>query len=160
MAQDWNDWITSVYQASYDRMYRVAYRLTGDCETAKDLVQDAFLQTLFRQDELLLHPKPEAWIMQTLTNLCKNENRRLSSKNLALDALLQLSPSEDRHSLEEWLPTQLKPRERMLLIWRFQEQLEYSEIADRLGITPAGSRSGVFRALANCKKWLDEKNFS
>jgi len=52
MAQNWNDWITSLYDAMYRRLYRVAYRLTGNRETAKELTQDTFLWAQLHKEEL------------------------------------------------------------------------------------------------------------
>lgn len=160
MAQDWNNWIASIYEATYERMCRVAYRLTGNYETAKELVHDTFLLTLFHKKELLAHPKPEAWLMLTLTNLCKNENRRMSTKEISLEILSDVPIQEDEHSMEEWLPARLPERDRTILIWYFEEQLDYAELANRLGISESGSRSCVFRAIARCRKLLDNENFT
>lgn len=160
MAQAWNDWISSIYQAAYGRMCRVAYRLTGNFETARELVQDAFLLTLFHKEELLAHPKPEAWLMLTLVNLCKNENRRLSTQEISLEALFNVPALKDDHDIEEWLPAKLSERERTVLIWYFQDRLDYREIADRLGISESGGRSCVFRAVAKCRKLLSPEDLS
>lgn len=89
MAQSWKDWIAALYRQSYLRLYRVAYRLTGSMETAEELTQDTFLWALLHGEELMTHPKPEAWLMRTLTNLVKNENRRLSSTEVSLETLFQ-----------------------------------------------------------------------
>lgn len=160
MAQDQNDWIASIYEATYEKMCRVAFRLTGNYDTAKELVQDTFLLALFHKDELLAHPQPEAWLMLSLKNLCKNANQRLSSTEISLEALFHMPAPGDQHSIVEWFPSKLSKRDRMILIWRFEEQLDYIEIADRLGISESGSRSCVFRATARCKKLLDDENFS
>lgn len=160
MAQDRNDQIASLYRASYDKMCRVAYRLVGDYESAKELVQDTFLLTLFHQDELSAHPNPEAWLMLSLKNLCKNANQRMSSTEISLETLLHIPASGDEHSLLEALPSQLSERDKMILIWRFEERLDYMEIADRLGVSESGSRSCVFRAIARCKKMLGDKALS
>lgn len=160
MEQAWNDWISSIYQAAYGRMCRVAYRLTGNFETARELVQDTFLLTLFHKEELLAHPKPEAWLMLTLVNLCKNENRRLSTQEISLEVLFNVPAPKDDHDIEEWLPAKLTERDRAILIWYFKERLDYREIANRLGISESGSRSCVFRAIAKCRKLLDIGNCS
>lgn len=85
-----SDPIAALYRANYDRLCRVAYRLTACAETSHDLVQDTFLLALFPRRELLDHPKPEAWLMVTLVNLARNERRRFSHQELPLDALFAL----------------------------------------------------------------------
>ena len=154
MAQSWKDRIAALYRQSYLRLYRVAYRLTGSMETAAELTQDTFLWALLHGEELMTHPKPEAWLMRTLTNLVKNENRRLSSTEVSLEALFHMPAPEAKRGLTELLPTKLPQEDREVLIWRFEQELEYKEIANRLGISETGSRSRVFRALERCRKLL------
>lgn len=154
MAQSWKDWIAALYRQSYLRLYRVAYRLTGSMETAEELTQDTFLWALLHGEELMTHPKPEAWLMRTLTNLVRNEIRRLASTEISLETLIPIPTPEEDRGLVELLPAQLVEEDRKVLILRFEQRLDYREIADRLGISETGSRSRVFRALERCKKLL------
>lgn len=154
MTQDWNQWFTSLYGKMYGRLYRVAYRLTGDTETAKELVHDAFVWVIVRQEKLEDHPNPEGWLMQTLLFQVKNANRRLLNREISLETQLYMpAPKRDR-GLDEILPLQLSEEDREVLIWRFEQQMDYGEIANRLGLTETGSRSRVFRALNRCRKLL------
>ena len=154
MAQTWKDWIAALYRQSYLRLYRVAYRLTGSMETAEELTQDTFLWALLHGEELMTHPKPEAWLMRTLTNLVRNENRRLASTEISLETLIPIPTPEEDRGLVELLPAQLVEEDRKVLILRFEQRLDYREIADRLGISETGCRSRVFRALERCRKLL------
>lgn len=139
-------------------MCRVAYRLTGNEETGKELAQDAFMWAVIHREKLLVHPKPEAWLMRTLTNLVKNENRRLSSTEISLETQLHVSAREVDRGIDELLPAKLSKEDREILKWRFEEELDYKEIANRLGISETGSRSSVFRALERCRKLLGGKD--
>lgn len=154
MAQSWKDRIAALYRQSYLRLYRVAYRLTGSMETAEELTQDTFLWALLHGEELMTHPKPEAWLMRTLTNLVRNENRRLASTEISLETLIPIPTPEEDRGLVELLPAQLVEEDRKVLILRFEQRLDYREIADRLGISETGCRSRVFRALERCRKLL------
>ena len=154
MAQSWKDRIAALYRQSYLRLYRVAYRLTGSMETAEELTQDTFLWALLHGEELMTHPKPEAWLMRTLTNLVRNENRRLASTEISLETLIPIPTPEEDRVLVELLPAQLVEEDRKVLILRFEQRLDYREIADRLGISETGCRSRVFRALERCRKLL------
>ncbi len=159
MAQDGNDGIALLYEQAYQRLYRVAYRLTGSIETAEELVQDTFLLAWFRQDTLLSHPNPEAWLMCTLRNLICNEQRRASSGEISLDAVFNIPAPEMPRGIGELLPAKLPEADRELLIWRFEQELDYREIADRLGVSETGCRSRVFRALEKCRKLLGDGDF-
>ena len=54
------------------------------------------------------------------------------------------------------MPAQLSEEDKQLLIWRFEKQLSYREISGRLGISEAGCRSRVSRAVARCRKYFEE----
>lgn len=155
MTQDFNEWFTSTYRKEYNRLYYVAYRLTGSTETSKELVQDTFVWAFLRGERFMAHPKPEAWLMKTLTNLVKNENRRLSAQNVSLETQYSLSAPDADHGISELLPSKLSEEDREILIWRFEQELDYQEIAERLGISEAGSRGRVFRAVERCRKLLN-----
>ena len=142
----------ALYEELHDKMLRVAYRMTGSMDMAEDLVQETFLFALFRQDELLNHPLPEGWLMRTLQNLVLNERRKAAAHTaVPLDSLLNLAEEPTAAPLEEALPRQLSQQDREILIWRFEQDLDYSEIADRLGISETGCRSRVFRAIRRCR---------
>ena len=157
MAESFNSFLQQLYEAHYERMIQVAYRLTGGMETARDLVQAVFLLALMQQQTLLSHPKPEGWLMITVRNLALNERRKTARHpQLPLELFSSLSGGEPELSLELLLPRQLSEDDRTVLLWRFQEGLNYREIADRLGISESGSRSRVSRAVARCRTYMEE----
>lgn len=146
----------ALYEELHDKMLKTAYHLIGSIDTAEDLVQEAFLLGLFRQDELLSHPLPEGWLMQTLKNLALNERRRMQNHTpLSVDELFSLADKPPDTPLEDILPTKLSPQDRDVLIWRFEQDLSYAEIANRLGISETGCRSRAFRAIRRCKELLE-----
>ena len=151
------DFMEKLYRESYERLARVAFRLTGDMDQAKDLVQDTFMLALGHAEELRDHPAPEAWLIVTLKNLLRNEQRRLSNQEISLDTLLFVPAPESAEPLESVLPTDLSPEDRQVLVWRFQDRLDYREIANRLGISETGCRSRVSRALERYRKRIKEK---
>ncbi len=148
------EFISTLYKKEYKKLFSVAYRMTGDTELSFDMVQDTFLLALSHQQNLMIHPKPEAWLMTTLQNLIKNE-RRLSAKGqISLNEIIDQPAAEPERSLHELLPSQLSEDEKKVLIWRFEQGQDYREIAARLGISETGGRSRVFRIIAKCKKYL------
>lgn len=154
-----DEWITIFYDKEHKRLFRVAYRLTGNQEIAKELVQDTFLWAFLQGETFMAHPKPEAWLTKTLTNLVKNENRRLSSVDVSLETQYSTPVSETDRGILEILPAKLPREDQEILIWRFEQRLDYREIADRLGISESGSRSRVFRAIEKCRKLLENGNY-
>ena len=152
-----NDRFQKLYEDLHDKMLRVAYRMVGSVETSEDLVQNAFLLALFRENELMQHPNPEGWLMRVLQNLALNERRRLKSHpETSLDSLLDLAGETPANALEDMLPKQLSKADREILIWRFEQNMDYDEIAERLGISETGCRSRVSRAVKRCRELLQQ----
>lgn len=146
-----------LYTAHYDKLIKIAYRLIGSLESAQDLVQQVFLLALLRKETLATHPTPEGWLVLTLHNLIKHEQRwQKNHQEISLDDIVPLAGQDISLSFADTLPKELSPDERKILIWRFEQQLDYSEIAERLGISASGCRSRVSRAIANCRKYLKE----
>jgi len=156
MARNQDEFISTLFYKEYKKMVSVAYRMTGNMETAQDLVQDTFLLAVKHYDELLSHPTPEAWLMLTLRNLTWNENRKQKMrKSISLNDLLDIPTCDKMQKLDEVLPTKLlSTDEQKVLSWRFEKQLSYKEMANRLGISESGCRSQVSRVIAKCRKIL------
>ncbi len=156
MKRNWNDFIVPLYNEEHERLIKVAYRKTEDWELAQDLVQNVFLLAIFNQTKLMQHPKPGAWLMQTLQNLIMNEMRSPPRKDILLDAVAEVPARAADLPLDSLLPTQLEPREREILIWRFEQNMSYSEMSDRLGISEDLCRKWVSQAVIKCRKFMRE----
>lgn len=156
MKQNWNDFIVPLYNEEHERLFKVAYRKTKDRDLAQDLVQDVFLLAIFNQAKLMKHPKPGAWLMQTLKNLIMNEMRSPSRKDIPLDVVVEVPARAVNLPLDSLLPAQLHPREREILIWRFEHNMSYSEMSDRLGISEDLCRKWVSQAVIKCRKFMRE----
>lgn len=153
-----NTFLQRLYESQHERLFKVAYHMVGSTELAQDLVQDVFLYALFRIDELRAHPSPEGWLMLTLRNFVQNERRRIKNHpTVPLEAVEAFPGKPPDLPLELYLPKGLSKAERTILLWRYEQQMEYREIADRLGISEAGCRSRVFRAIEHCQKLFKAK---
>lgn len=160
MAQDRNVWIEELYHKEFGRLYHVAYRLSNSSkEAAMDLVQDTFMLALSHWKELQLHACPTAWLIKTLSNLAKNRARRFFSNEISLETLFGI-PAPEITGVEALLPGKLPEGDRQLLIWRFEQKLDYKEIAQRLRISENTCRSRVARTLERCRDLLDISDFS
>ena len=152
-----NDRFQKLYEDLHDKMLRVAYRMVGSVETAEDLVQNSFLLALFRENELMQHPNPDGWLMRVLQNLALNERRRVKRHpETSLDSLLGLAGETPANALEDMMPKQLSKADREILIWRFEQNMDYDEIADLLGISETGCRSRVSRAVKRCRELMQK----
>lgn len=152
---DRNAFITSIFQREYPVLTRLAYRLTGDKDLAEDLCQDTFFLAILHYDELVDHPSPGGWLTLTLLNLVRNARQKAENRfvRISVDEVMDRLSASEPVSIEELLPMQLSKGDRQILIWRFEFQLDYQDIAERLGISEGAARARLFRALKRCK-WL------
>jgi RNA polymerase sigma-70 factor (ECF subfamily) len=134
--------LEELFQAHHVRLYRLARRLAGDPEEARDLVQEAFVR-LARSAALEgATPAGEAWLVRTLVNLCRDRQRRLRVRHRAAGRIEAAAPPagnpEDaavaRATVDAAL-ARLSPRRRAVIVLRELEGREVSEIARILGLT-------------------------
>ena len=149
--------LQNLYSAHYEKLIKTAFRMMGDLESAQDLVQQVFLLALLQKGKLIVHPVPEGWLVVALHNLVKQERKRgANHKIVPIDEIMEPAAQDAPLPMDLILPAELSPEERKILIWRFDQQMEYEEMADHLGISASSCRSRVSRAVANCRKHMKD----
>ncbi len=143
----------------------IAGRAGVDVEAA---VHDIFLIILRNIREKYKDGNFNAWVMRIVTNLSINLACRTARKT-ALASLESLEPRETSDSQEErmmkgqWRQSlgraiaDLSQRHRELLLLYYSEDLDYSEIAKRLGIARGTVMSGMARARAKLLEVLNDQ---
>src|SRR3984957_16536498 len=128
------------------RVYRLAYRLTGNSHDAEDLTQEVFVR-VFRSLDSYVPGTFEGWLHRITTNLfldMARRRQRIRFEGLADETESRLGGSEptpaeafdDRH-LDGDIHAALKalaPEYRAAVILCDIEGLSYEEIADTLGV--------------------------
>jgi len=170
VATDWTPptWDEVVREHS-GRVFRLAYRLTGNRHDAEDLTQDVFIR-VFRS---LSSYKPgtfEGWLHRITTNLFLDQVRRkqrIRFDSLADDAADRLSgrePAPDRAITDNMLDAdvqnaldQLAPDFRAAVVLCDIEGLSYEEIATTLDIKLGTVRSRIHRGRAQLRAALEHR---
>lgn len=151
------------------RVFRLAYRLTGNRHDAEDLTQDVFIR-VFRS---LSSYKPgtfEGWLHRITTNLFLDQVRRkqrIRFDALADDAADRLSgrePAPDRVITDKMLDAdvqaaldELAPDFRAAVVLCDIEGLSYEEIAATLDIKLGTVRSRIHRGRAQLRGALEHR---
>lgn len=148
--------IIPFYNEEYERLFKVAYRRTNDRELAEDLVQDVFLLAIFDQAKIINHPNPSAWLMQTLQNLIMNEMRSKSRQDISLEEAIDIPTRSAPVPLDRLLPSQLLPKEREILILRFEQEMSYKEMSKHFAVSEDVCRKWISRAVNKCREYLRE----
>ncbi len=135
-------------------------RLVRDDEAAQDLLQD----TLLRAHRALTRLGPEAneraWLYRIATNAALNWLRGRARERRALEAHARevdgddgsasAFDAEDRAALWRRVAT-LPERQRLAITLRVADELEYPEIAARMGCTQEAARANVYQAVRRLK---------
>ncbi|WP_461122661.1 RNA polymerase sigma factor SigE [Saccharothrix stipae] len=139
-----------------DRVYRLAYRLTGNQHDAEDLTQETFIR-VFRS---LASYKPgtfEGWLHRITTNLFLDMARRRSRVRMeALPDETDRIPGDDPTPEEVYADThldpelqaaldELPPEFRAAVVLCDVEGLSYEEIGATLGVKLGTVRSRIHR---------------
>ena len=148
------------------RVYRLAYRLTGNAHDAEDLTQEVFVR-VFRSLHTYTPGTFEGWLHRITTNLFLDQARRKSRIRfdaLADDAdnrLPSALPSPDTVYVDRTFDDDveaalagLPPDFRAAVVLCDVEGLTYEEIADVLGVKMGTVRSRIHRGRAMLRNSL------
>ena len=152
MQQNMDQWFTDLYRLNAPKMVRYA----------EELVEDAFVLLLRKQEEVVDHPNPAGWLWKTLQHLILTEVRMARNRmEVPLEQDFDLAaPQREQEALADSLPEGLTPREREILLLYYEEELSHEEIAGKLGISELNSRTRLFRARGRCRELMEKaKNF-
>ncbi len=148
-------------------LLRTAYLLVADHGHAEDLLQTALLRTL--QHWRKARVAPEAYVRQTLVNLCRDNWRRARVRPRELPLLTGAQdgraidgPAErvgQRRELVTALAS-LPPGQRAVIVLRFVEDLSVTQTAKSLGISAGTVKSYTSRAIASLRTMLHEDDFA
>ncbi|MGH8777111.1 MAG: RNA polymerase sigma factor SigE [Jiangellaceae bacterium] len=168
--EDWTppSWDEVVREHS-GRVFRLAYRLTGNIHDAEDLTQDVFVR-VFRSLSSYSPGTFEGWLHRITTNLFLDgvrRKKRIRFDALADDAAERLSgrePSPDRVFDDRMLDADIQaaldslpPDFRAAVVLCDIEGLSYEEIAATLDIKLGTVRSRIHRGRAHLREALEHR---
>ncbi|PTX55192.1 RNA polymerase ECF family sigma subunit [Melghirimyces profundicolus] len=152
-------------------LYHIAYRLTGNTEDAKDLMQETLWQAHRKSNKYVYEKSLKAWLRTMMTNRFRDQKRKKSLKMVALeDAFIQ---SEPPHSVNVSVEEQVEQRMmleqvkdeirdlpeiyRRVVVLRHFRGYSYSEISEALDIPEGTVKTQLFRARKMLKERLSKK---
>jgi RNA polymerase sigma factor (sigma-70 family) len=152
------------------RVYRLAYRLTGNRQDAEDLTQETFLR-VFRSLSSYTPGTFEGWLHRITTNLFLDQarrRRRIRMEAMGEDAA-RVASTDDHgrpergfehanldHDVQRALDA-LRPEYRAAVVLCDIEGLSYEEIAVTLGVKLGTVRSRIHRARAQLREALEHR---
>lgn len=155
----------------FDRLYRLAYRLTGSKAEAEDLFQELLIRAFGKLDELASIEEPGSWLCRVMYNLFVDQHRRYARQRMTLVEEGALpgegiaafpgkeSPSADQERLEQMerldrALKQLSVEHRIVVLLHDTEGYKLKEIQELTG-TPVGTlKSRLHRARGRLREIL------
>ncbi|HKP18337.1 MAG TPA: sigma-70 family RNA polymerase sigma factor, partial [Gaiellaceae bacterium] len=144
-------WLESRYREYRGPLFTFALRELGNREDAEDAMQIALLhahRALVRGDR---PARPRAWLFTIVLNVCRRLHRQASARRRLIDvsgALAELGRGADIPSRAEISAAvaSLPRGQREIFILRELQGLSYSELGERLDLSPAAAESLLARA--------------
>ena len=161
-----------IVQPHFDRLYRLAWRLTGHKAEAEDLFQELLIKAFGKLDDLVSIEEPGSWLSRVMYNLFVDDKRRFARQrmhtveesSLSGDGLAGLpggsDPVRDNQRLEklkrlEAALAQLSDEHRQIVLLHDTEGYKLVEIQELTG-TPIGTvKSRLHRARARLREILE-----
>jgi RNA polymerase sigma factor (sigma-70 family) len=147
------DRLQELYLAHAPRATRFAVAITGDIESARDLVQDAFIRIAGRLRYIRQSDGFAFYLRKTIVSLASNAYRKEQRHR---EGILRLRSSASTEDLAPSIDTRrdlvralqrLPYRQRAAIVLRYLEDLSEWETAECLGCSPRAVNALVSRAL-------------
>ena len=152
----------ALYDAHVNRVYRLAYRLAGDDDLARDFTQETFIRAFQRLDTFRGDSRLATWLHAITTTVALNGLRkvkRFRTRETALEAADGVAAS--KRTAEPDLETRLRDaidalpeKYRMVVVMHDVEGYTHEEIATALEVEVGTSKAQLSRARAKLRAAL------
>ena len=156
----------------FDRLYRLAWRLTGSKTEAEDLFQELLIKAFAKLDDIVTLEQPGPWLCRVMYNLFIDQHRRFARQRLQVVEEGQLpgagiadlpgshDPVADNERAEKFRHLdaalhKLSDEHRIIVLLHDTEGYKLKEIQELTG-TPIGTvKSRLHRARARLREILE-----
>lgn len=139
-----------VVREHYDRLYRLAYVMSGNGADAADLTQETVATALEHWGTFRGDARPSTWLIGILRNKFRESLRR----RRRAPAPVSPDPAPDLDPLRAAIPTLPEPQRTTLFLF-YYEQMDYATIARTLAIPIGTVRSRLHEARAALRVKLE-----
>jgi RNA polymerase sigma-70 factor (ECF subfamily) len=150
--------------AEMPALLRFAIRLTGNAESAEEVVQEALFRAARTREAFRAEASLRTWLLRIVIHAFRDSlagSRRRASEAITEDLVDPRQPPPERASLEAELSERiaghvsaLPSRQREVLVLSAYEQLSPAQIAEVLGITVANVHVNLHHARTRLKELL------
>jgi RNA polymerase sigma-70 factor (ECF subfamily) len=166
---DWDgtsDAFRKAFDTCYESLCRYAFTIVRDFDQAEDIVQSTFMKLWEKRTSLDITTSIRSYLFRAVYNQCLNHLEHRSIK-VKYDAGVKIEARRDEQQ-PEIFPDELDesirkavdslpPQCRSIFIMSRYEELKYSEIAERLGISVNTIQNQVCKALKLLREALKDQ---
>ncbi len=155
-----------------DRLYRLAFRLTGQREQAEELFQELLTRAFTKLDELVALDDPATWLCRVMYNLFIDERRRYARQRLRVVSEAELpggridelsdsggpraeSERDEVYARLAAALDKLAGEQRIVVLLHDTEGYKLREIAAMTGLAIGTIKSRLHRARARLREILE-----
>ncbi len=162
--------LNTLYERYASKVYRKCIGMTGDASLAKDLTHDIFIKIITKLDTFKGKSKFSLWVHSITHNHCinflvKEKRVQLEELDTYKEENLTIIDIEAQH--EELLKIRvtelmklmqlLHPKEKEILLLRYQDELSLKEIAETLSIGESAAKMRLKRGRDKLANLLNTK---
>ena len=149
----------ALYDAHVDRVYRLAYRLAGDDELAREFTQETFIRAFQRLDTFRGDSRLATWLHAITTTVALNGLRKLKrfrARETALEAAdgvaagARIAEPDLKTRLRDAIDA-LPHKYRVVVVMHDVEGYTHEEIAAAMGVEVGTSKAQLSRARARLR---------
>ena len=146
--------VRDVYEEHAAAVYRVAYSYMKNRYDAEDALQETFLRLIRGRVAFVDAQHEKAWLIRTVSNVCRDMLKAKSRHHLDLDAQTQLAAPEPETNALLAAILALPGKYKTAVYLYYYEGYAVSEIADMLRQSPNTVKTWLFRARKALKESL------
>ncbi len=155
-----------IFDMYYEPLYRYAYVHLRDHDAAEDIAAAAFHKLLISVQKGHMPVTPRAWLYQVTRNLIIDHARRQRHRDHTPLTDTLTVPANVESTVEALLRAEraheailrLKERQRNVIILRYLQGLDVSEVAAILNVSVGAIKTLQHRALENLRQLLGDES--
>jgi RNA polymerase sigma-70 factor (ECF subfamily) len=151
--------IESLYRERFADFVAVAASIVGERESAREAVQDAFASVVRSRRDFRGEAPLEAWVWRAVINSARKKKRRYARDvhmRAAASVMNGTAPDRDEDMELATLVAALPERQRLVLFLRYYADLDYSRIAQILGVRTGTVSASLHAAHKALRQALNE----
>jgi RNA polymerase sigma factor (sigma-70 family) len=148
--------IEELYRQRYGRFRDGVATITGDRESARDVVQEAFARALRKRRSFRGEGSLEAWVWRIALRTAREHVGRRPGVSLNGSVPAALNEPDRDPALAEALQT-LPPKRRLIVFLRYFADLSYTQIAEVCGVSEGTVGATLAQARAALEAELTEE---